>query len=702
MRSSFAAASALVLSLSVLGTLPACSSDDTGLPPSAAGGTAGAAAGSAGTSGRADAAGASGAGGGAAGGPAGGGGGASKGLAPVTTSCASTITGDAHFTDATDKWELGATGLDVLGGRAMVADFDGDGYPDVLVSRVAGGTRTIVEGGIPKGGWPYRVLMNRPSEDGSHRRFVDATLASGIGSIEGVPDLLRSAQLAVAADVDNDGDLDLFQGTYTDPDKPKADVGDRSRVLLNDGKGVFSPAPASAVSPKGKERWPTTGISFADVDRDGKVDAFVGFFYSSGANGFQAQLYKGAGDGTFAYGTDAAGLSTSTGGEEEGENHRPAYGVTACDLDGDGAPELLVSAYGRQWNLLYQNDGKGTFKEIGQASGFAGDDDASFSDNQFFACYCTLDRATKPLCKDVKKPLFTCPEPADANWNEASDTLPWRNNGNTFTTVCADLDGDGRLDLYNAEIAHWWAGKGSDKSALLRNRSAEGTLSFERMVNEEIGTVLPHVGVDWNEGGIHAAAGDLDNDGRQELLVATSDYPDQYAYFFSRDLSGKFVDKRSVFGIDHPCAVGPAVADFDRDGDLDVILAASTARDCAKLWPKGPVLRFYENDASTKGTFLAVRLRGNGKDTNAAAIGARVTVRTGTQTQVREVSGGYGHMGLQQDTVTFFGLGACTVADAITVQWPNQSASIQEWANVAAGALVTLTQDDATVARFAP
>jgi enediyne biosynthesis protein E4 len=629
------------------------------------------------------------------------------GLSPLVASCASEVTGEAHFTDATDKWELGKAGLDVTGGRAMVADLDGDGYPDVIVNRVSSNTRTELEGTAPKApaAWPYRVLMNRPSADGTHRRFVDGTLDSHYGDPDGADAAayLRSSHLSVAADIDNDGDLDLFQGTNSDPAKPSTDPGDRSRILLNDGHGVFSPAAVSDVSPLENEHLPTTALTLADVDRDGRIDAFAAFFYVPNQGyGYQAQLYRGAGDGTFALHTGDANLYTEDGNEALGLNNRPAYGVTSCDLNDDGAPEILVSAYGRQWNLLYQNDGVGKFQEIGQKSGFAGDDIADFSDNQFFACYCTVDRDSKSECAGVPNPITSCPDPADANWGAGSDDQPWRNNGNTFTTVCADLDGDGKLDLYNAEIAHWWAGKSSDKSALLRNKGASDGVAFERMDNQAIGTVIPHVGVDWNEGGIHAGAGDFNNDGRQDLLVGMSDYPDQYAYFFSRDADGKFSDKAKAWGIKHPCAVGPAIADFDRDGDLDIILAASTMRDCAKEWPDGPVVRFYENDASEKGGFFAVRLHGNGQDTNKAGVGAKITIRTGDQLQVRELDAGYGHMGLQADLVAFFGVGSCTKIDTISVRWPNQANTVEEWHDVAPGALVTLTQGETEIDRFVP
>jgi enediyne biosynthesis protein E4 len=557
------------------------------------------------------------------------------------------------------------------------------------------------------------VLMNRPSPDGSGRTFVDATIESNVGAIPGGGSTteLRAMHLAAAADVDNDGDLDLFSGTNVDPTadpKKNPDPGDRSQILLNDGKGVFSLAPPSAATPGADTKWPTTGATFADVDRDGKIDLFVGFWYKSygaSAIGVQAQLYRGNGDGSFESATAAAKLTTlgSNTSLAKGTNHRPAYGVTSCDLDGDGAPELMVSAYGRQWNLLYQNDGKGAFTEIGQASGFAGDTNQDYSDNQFFACYCTVDPDKKPDCAGVAPPLTSCPDPATAYWGASSDPLPWRNNGNTFSTLCADINGDGKNDLYSAEIAHWHIGQSSDKSQILINTTAGpgAPITFARIDNEESGTIVPHPTTDWNEGAIFAGGADLDNDGRLDLFLGATDYPDQYGYVYHQGADGRFAEVGEDWGLHSACASGLAIADFDRDGDLDVVVGAGTARDCAKVWDANYVL-FFENSASQFGSHVAIRLRGDGVTANRAGIGARITVKTGDLSQTRDIGGGYGHMAMQQDTVAFFGLGACETIDEVTVRWPTDPPQEQTYTGVPVGKLVELAQGSPDVTVVTP
>jgi hypothetical protein len=658
--------------------------------------------GEAGTSGGQAGAGQAGAGGAGSGGEGGGGGesgssgqAGSGGQAP---SCLEGAVGAPRFTEATAAWGLGAGQLDVQGNRLSAMDLDGDGYPDLVVHRIGSNARTDLEAAKTDGArWLVRVLMNRPAPGGAGRTFVDATLESQYGAIPGDTEgkELRAAHLVAAADVDNDGDLDLFSGTHIDPtaDPTKnPDRGDRSQLLLNDGKGKFTLAPPSGPTPGADEQLPITGASFTDFDRDGKIDLFVGFWYRSYGSseiGAQAQLYKGNGDGSFTAVTTAAGLKTNSSNSSllKGTNHRPAYGVTACDLDDDGAPELMISAYGRQWNLLYRNDGAGVYDEVGQASGFAGDENKSFGDNQFFACYCTV-HGDEPACATAEKPAVQCPTPADSYWSKSGED-PWRNNGNTFSTFCGDIDGDGKNDLYNAEIAHWWTGDGSDKSQILRNTSGAEGLRFERLDNQKSGTVVPHPTPDWNEGGIFAAGADLDNDGRLDLFLGTSDYPDQYGYIFHQKPDGTFEESGESWDLRHPCASGVAIADFDRDGDLDVILGAGTARDCGKLWDANRVI-FYQNDASKQGRSVAIRLRGT--TANRAGIGARVTIEAGGKLQHREIGGGYGHMAMQHDTVAFFGIGACEKIDAVRVRWPTNPVEEQVLTDVPLAPLVEITQ----------
>lgn len=601
--------------------------------------------------------------------------------------------GDAgtRFRDETEAWGLGKLGVNLTGNRLTVADLDADGYPDLVVHAVSSNQAQAKD--LPDGGkrlvWQ---LMNRPTADGQHRIFVDET-GNGLFEVRGGSDTrYRSAQLAVFGDVDNDGDLDAYSGTYVDPTKPNTDPGDRSQILLNDGTGHFALAPETATTPTASQRRPTSSATFVDANRDGHLDVFVGHWYEAYGQsylGVQARLYQGLGTGEFSDVTSSANLTTDDFGYASFSNHRPAYGVTACDLDDDGAPELMVSAYGRQPNLLYRNDGRGHFVDQSVAAGFAGDGNVDYHDNENFKCWCTVN-AANPDCAGVAAPQIQCPSPASAGWGVGTDDQPWRNNGNTFTTWCGDVDGDGKNDLFNAEIHHWWAGGSSDSSELMKNVSTPGEVKLARPGNAATGLSPPHVGVSWNEGGLMAAGGDLDNDGRLDLVVAMSDYPDQFGLVFAQQADGTFQEKGLAWELHHQCMSGLAIADFDRDGDLDVLAGSSTARDCAVKWKSNEVHLYENQSAATK--WLLLHLEGDGVTTNRSAIGAKVTVKSNGQTQTREVSGGYGHFGMQNDLTVHVGLAGCEGADEVTVRWPDATGTTQTFTRVPANTFMRLKQ----------
>jgi hypothetical protein len=617
--------------------------------------------------------------------------GGAGGTGPVATACdVHATTAPARFTDRSEAWGLGAA---VVGNRIVSGDLNGDGFPDLLIHAIGSNNREVVGSGTHL----VWVLINEPAPGGG-RTFVDRTAESGYGTpAEGPGTEYRSAQLAAMADVDNDGDLDLYSGVFTTPSlvqsPPSAADLDRSQLLLNDGQGVFTQAPPSAVQPN--KGMPTCGASFTDVNRDAHVDLLLSFHHSNNAPN-RPQLLLGAGDGTFVDVSSDSGVGVSA-------TRRIAFGTTACDLDDNGIPELLVNAYARGPNLLLQADPNGHFVDVAVDAGYAYDDLMSYQDNEMFKCWCTAN-AGAPDCAGVSAPLIACPDPPGSYWNAAGDTEPDRLGGNTFTTVCSDITGDGKLDLYNAEIAHWWAGESSDKSELLVADGEAGALHFARPGQQATGMVWPHPTVDWNEGGIVAAAADLDHDGREDVIAGASDYPDQFGLYFLQQPDGTFREAGEERGFHHPCVSGLTVADFDRDGDLDVIVGSGTARDCAEIWETNEV-HFYESDASTAGQWLAVKLVGDGVTANRAGIGARVTVEaslpaedgTPGPRQLRELGGGYGHMAMQNDTLVFFGLGGCEVVHAVEVTWPDLARTVQRFENVAAGRVVELRQGDPAV-----
>ena len=154
-----------------------------------------------------------------------------------------------------------------------------------------------------------------------------------------------------------------------------------------------------------------------------------------------------------------------------------------------------------------------------------------------------------------------------------------------------------------------------------------------------------------------------------------SDYSGTHGLLFHQDKPGHFEAVPITDGIDHHRSHGSVVADFDHDGDLDIVVGHSHARCSSDCYPTTQV-RFFEN-VMGPGNFVQIVLTG-GPGTNRAAIGARVTLTAGGITQTRDVGGGYGHFNAQDDLTLHFGLGTACDAE-VTVRWPDANLTTEKF-----------------------
>ena len=209
-----------------------------------------------------------------------------------------------------------------LAGGAIVDDFDGDGYLDILTSD-----------------WDATGPMHyfRNNGDGT---FREISREAGLEGIWGGLNMLQ-------ADYDNDGHLDVLvlRGAWCGVDGQHP-----NSLLRNRGDGTFQDA--TYESGLAEVSYPTQTAGWADYDNDGHLDLFVG---NESLGGFRApwQLFRNQGDGTFRDVAAQAGV----------KNYFYTKGVAWGDFDGDRYPDLYVSNY-RDPNRLYRNRGDGTFENV--------------------------------------------------------------------------------------------------------------------------------------------------------------------------------------------------------------------------------------------------------------------------------------------------------------------------------------------------
>ncbi len=503
-------------------------------------------------------------------------------------------------------------------GVAMI-DLDDDGWVDLVTLN---GTQ-LEPAARRNREWPSAQAPHIRVYRNERGRFVDATASSGL-------DRIGWASSVCAGDMDGDGRVDLFI-TYFG----------RNVLYRNLGQGRFADVTAKAGLDAGRDRW-GSGCSLLDVDRDGDLDLFVANYLSldlatapepgqgpncswkglpvnCGPKGLPTDtnlLYRNNGDGTFTDVSAASGIAAVTG--------RYSMTAAAADLDGDGWIDIYVATDSTA-AILYRNNHDGTFTDVALTSGAA--------------------------------------------YNEMGS--PQAGMG----VALGDVDADGALDILKTHFA-------DDIPALYRNR---GRGLFEDIATQA-GLAVQNRFVEWGAG-----LPDLDNDGWMDVFYVTGNvYPEveaklpQYPHrspriVFRNTGGGRFVDvtASSGPGVTTPqSSRGAAFGDIDGDGDVDVLVMNMNAP---------PSL--LRNDARSGHHWVTVRLEGT--RSNRQGIGATVLVTSGGRTQARAVLSQTSYYSVD-DLRPSFGLGDATVADRIEVRWPSGGVDVVN--AVAADRVVTIRE----------
>ncbi len=433
-------------------------------------------------------------------------------LALLLGGAAALAAGPLRFREVAAAWGLdfrhhhGGSGryymVEMMGGGVVLFDYDGDGDLDVLF---------VDSGSLP--GYQGEPAKTRLFRNDGNGHFVDVTARSGI-------QIAGYGMGAAAADVDGDGNLDLFVTTFG-----------KNQLFHNNGDGTFTDVTAKA-GVAGDGRW-STSAAFADVRKNGRLDLYVasyidfsleknrfcgdpvkkiqGYCTPEAYQGTHHLFYSNRGDGTFEDATQKAGLAAGVGA---------GLGVVFGDVDNDGWPDLYV-ANDQSPNFLYRNRGNGTFEDVSLTSGTAygpkglpegsmgvdfGDVDG---DGLLDLAVANFELEANALYHNNGSDLFT-----DNRYVSglAEPSLLFMGFGLAF----GDFDQDGDLDLViaNGNVQDRPELFGGVNSFAQPNHLYEnlGDGRFRLVADSGLGTMRPHRGL---------AIGDLDGDGDLDVVVVS-------------------------------------------------------------------------------------------------------------------------------------------------------------------------------------
>jgi hypothetical protein len=465
-----------------------------------------------------------------------------------------------------------------------------------------------------------RAALYRNNHNGT---FTDITAGSGL-------DVEIYGMGVAIGDYDNDGRDDVYITALG---------GDH--LFHNEGGGKFKDVTKDSGI---KNDSFGTSAAWLDYDRDGKLDLFVANYVQwspkndlwcslDGATksyctpesykGTPSRLYHNLGDGHFEEVAQRAGVGDPTS---------KSLGVTVLDYNGDGWPDIFV-ANDTQPNKLYRNLKNGTFKEEGMSAGVAYGEDG-VARGAMGADAGDYDRSGRPhllvgnfanqmlgLYHNEGTGLFVDEAPLSTVGRASLLSL-------TFGVFFFDYDLDGYPDIFAAN------GHIEDQIGRVQPRVSyrEAPLLFRNLGNHKFDNVSGQVGPD-----------------------------------FARPMVAR----------------GAAYADFDQDGDLDILVSTNN----------GPAYLF-RNDGGNRNHWLSVRL--SGVRSNRDGIGAVVRIKSASGEQWNMVRSGSSYCSQSELPLTF-GLGNDATVTSIDLDWPN--APHQHFGSMPANQRIVIDEDKGILAR---
>ncbi len=577
---------------------------------------------------------------------------------------------DFQFTD-----EIGASGIDFRHVNSMdvgkfytanhydhgtalaVADVDGDGLLDLYFANQAGKNKL------------YRNLGGG--------RFEDITDAAGVA----VGD--RASVGAAFADIDNDGAPDLFVTS----------VRDGNILFHNDGHGHFTNITAEAgVAGNGGH---SSGAVFFDYDGDGLLDLFVtdvGVYttterrpnglYGSFGDAFAGHLHPERYETSMLYHNLGHGKFELVQPAVSGLNHRAWSGeATAFDFDGDGRPDLYVPSM-QGHNQLYRNLGHGKFENTQRTVfpatpwGAMGVKVLDWNGDGLFDLFVTdmhTDMSTDLQPEDDRRkhdpktmfhPRFLATDgnhvlgnalftnQGQGRFTEMSDAANVE-SGWPWGPSVGDLNADGWPDIFIAAGMNFpFRYRGND---VLLNEGGRRFANAEFIVRVEPRQRLIRPWFDLECDGADLTH-DLCQGERRPITSNDERTPEERGKGAARHGHVTVWAARA--------SRSAAILDFDNDGDLDIVTNEY-----------GDVPQVLVSNLAQRGPVHFLKVRLVGVRSNRDGIGAVVSVRAAGRAQFQVNDGKSGYLA-QSVMPLYFGLGAATQADSITVRWPTGATQV--------------------------
>ncbi len=480
---------------------------------------------------------------------------------------------------------------------------------------------------------------------------------------------------AAFLDYDQDGYMDLYvcSGTWlkgiSSGEKPK--IMPENHLYHNRGDGTFEDVTkkAGVGGP-----WYSMGVTVGDFNNDGYPDLYVSNY---GTN----VLYKNNGDGTFTDVTSKANV----GGKETDFN----TGAVWLDYDNDGFLDLYVGkyltfdpsykyfyapdgfpgplAYDAQPDVLYHNNGDGTFEDVTKKMGIIDRDGramgvgaADYDDDGFMDIYVANDHSMNYLWHNNGGKSFTdMGTPSGTAFGQSGESAV------SMSVDFADYLGNGRMDMFISD----------DKYCRLYENKGNGIFSEQ---SYPAGIAMPAGQfVGWSSSFI-----DYNNDGLVDLYKTNGALKHLYGMedqVFENLGNGKFKDVSWDLGSyfkEKFVGRGACFADYDNDGDIDAYIV--------NLNDRGSFLR---NNKGNENNWITLNLVGT--TSNRDGIGARIKLTSGGKLQSAQRISTTGYLS-QNDPRIHFGLAKDTIVDKIEIKWP--SGKLQVLENIKINQILTVKE----------